>query len=862
MRGFLCKKLHLAVFFAVVFIPSVAFSQQMTKIRGKITDSETNEPLPFVNVSFIGKPIGTTTDFDGYYSLESQWGSDKIQASYVGYETQIKPVQSGKSQTINFKLVSKTTQLKEVTIVGTKKYRNKDNPAVDLIKNVIDHKDKNRKEGFDYYSYDKYEKVEFDLNNITEKFKNRRIMRKFQFVFNYVDTSELNGKPYLPLWFKESKSKVFYRKEPQNQKEFISGTKQVGFEGYVDDQGLSSYIDNLYQEINIYDNNIDLLANQFVSPLSTIAPVYYKFFIVDTVDVSGVECIKLAFITRNKSDWGFTGNLYVVRDSTYAVKKIEMGVPDDINLNWVQGMRIVQEYDTVYESGLMLTRDEITIDFNITKKGKGLQGKKTTTYQNYSINEPLPDSLFSGFTKAVLLDSARERSEEYWENERPEKLTETERGIYEMIDSVQHVPAFKNIMNAIFLLITGYTDAGPVSIGPVGSFYSFNDIEGFRGRFGFKTLPAFSKKFLWETYIVYSFAEKYKDHVFTQNERWKHFNALTYTFNKDNVTYPYHFIRGSYQHDSKIPGQELQFVAEDNFLLSFKRGVNDKMFFNDLARFEYQKERNSGFTTTFELKHLRQQPLGELRFQYSDALQQTGYADKITTSEAVIDLRFAPNERFYQGKVYRIPIFTKYPIFRLVSTFGFKDILKSDYTYQTFQFGFFKRIYVSPFGFGDLNIEAGKIFGRVPYPLLVFPKANQTYSYQLESYNLMNFLEFINDQYVAVNYQHFFNGFFFNKIPLFKKLELREACSVKVLYGSVTPNNRPENHPEELFLFPKDANGNPITYTLEKKPYIEVSAGIMNVFKIIRVEVIKRITYLNNPNVSEIGFRARAKFDF
>jgi len=835
--------------------------QQMTRIRGKVTDAATNEPLPFVNIAFVGKTIGTTTDFDGSYVLESQWGSDRIQASYIGYEPQVRKIESGKSQVVNIKLKSQTTQLKEVTIVGTKRYRNKGNPAVELIRNVIDHKNANRKENLDYYSYDKYEKVEFDLNNVTEKFKNRRIMRKFQFVFNYVDTSELNGKPYLPLWFKESRSKVYYRKEPENEKEYISGTMQVGFEGYIDNQGLSSYIDNLYQDINIYDNNIDLLTNQFVSPISSIAPVYYKYFIVDTVDVRGVRCINLAFITRNKSDWGFTGNLFITMDSSYAVKKVDMGVPNNINLNWVQGMRIVQEYDMIGQAGRMLTRDEITIDFSITKKGKGLQGKKTTTYENYSLNEPLPDSLFRGLTREVLVDSALERPESYWDTARPEALTETEKGIYEMIDSVQNVPAFKNIMNTIFLLITGYTDVGPVSIGPVGSFYSFNEVEGWRGRFGFKTLPAFSNKFLWETYVAYGFSDHFKDHVFTDKERFKHFNALTYTFNKDNIVYPYHFLRGSFQHDSEIPGQKLQFVAEDNFLLSFKRGVNDKMFFNDLSKLEYLRERRNGITYHVTLSHLEQRPFGDLHFDY---LSEAGIVprEKILTSEAELDFRFAPNERFYQGKVYRIPIFTKYPIFRLTGTFGFQDVLNSNYQYQKVQFAFFKRIFVSPFGFGDLNIEAGKVFGRVPFPLLTFPKANQTYSYQLESYNLMNFLEFINDQFVAVNYQHFFNGFFFNKIPLFKRLELREACSIKVLYGSVTENNRPENHPDELFLFPRDEDGKPVTFTMEKKPYIEVSAGIMNLFKLVRVEVIRRLTYLDNPGVSETGIRARAKFDF
>lgn len=833
----------------------------MTRIRGKVTDAVSNEPLPFVNVIFVGKPnIGTSTDFDGLYDLQSQWGTNQIQIQYLGYTTQIQTIQPGESQTINIKLVKKVQEIKEVVVKGSRKYRNKDNPAVELIRHVVDNKDKNRKEGFDFYSYDKYEKVEFDLNNITEKFKNKRFMKKFQFVFNYVDTSELNGKPYLPLWFKETKSKVYYRKEPKSEKEYVSGTKQVGFEGYIDDQGLGNYIGHLYQDINIYDNNIDLVASQFVSPISTIAPTFYKYFILDTVDISGVRCVNMAFIPRNKADLGFTGNLYIILDSTYGVKKVEMGIPKEVNLNWVQGLKVEQEYDKVNDVGMMLSKDQITIDFNITKKGKGIQGKKTVFYHDYQINTPLPDSLFSSLAKVIVADSAKERDETFWDASRRGELTKAEKGIYQMVDSVKNVPAFKRFMDVFFLLVSGYHDFGPLSVGPLGAFYSFNEVEGFRARVGWKTNPKFSKKWMWETFVAYGLKKEFNEHEYTFNERFKHFNAITYTFNKDNVVYPYHFLRATYKHDLKIPGQELQFVNEDNFLLSFKRGLNDKMFFNDEFTLEYLREKANGITYNFALIRLEQKPFGNLSFRHPETPLQ--FEEKITTSEVMAMIRFAPNEKFYQGKAFRIPIFTKYPIFMLSGTFGFKDALKSDYTYQNLHFGFFKRIYSSPIGFGDLNVDAGKVFGRVPYPLLIFPKANQTYSYQLESYNLMNFLEFINDQYISVNYQHFFNGFFFNKIPLFKKLELREVCSVKVLYGSVSKDNLPQNHPEELFIFPTDKNGDPLTFTLEKKPYVEVSAGVGNVFKFFRIELIKRLTYLDNPNVSDFGVRGRFKFDF
>lgn len=843
-------------------IPFLSFSQQMTKIRGKITDAVTNEPLPFVSVAFVDKTIGTTTDFEGNYALETQWGSDRIKISYVGYEPQVKNIELGKVQVINIKLTSKTTELKEVTITGSRRYRNKDNPAVELIRKVVANKDKNRKQGFDSYSYDKYEKIEFDLNNITDKFRKSRVMKKFQFVFSYVDTSDLNGKPYLPLWLKETKSKVYYRKEPKGDKEIIYGTKQVGFEGYVDDQGIANYIDNLYQDIDIYENNITLLTNQFVSPISTIAPTFYKFFILDTVYVSGVRCINLAFIPRTKEDFGFTGNLYIVYDSSYAVKKVELTIPKEINLNWVQALKAEQEYDNINGRGMMLVKDGIAIDFNLSKKGKGLLGRKTISYRDYKINEPIPDSIFSeGLTRLVVLEDAKKKDLKFWEENRHDTLSKTEAGIYEMVDSVKNIPAFRRTMDLIFFVLSGYKDFGPISVGPVNAFYSWNEIEGFRGRFGWKTTPKFSNKLLWETFGALATKKNFNGHEYDFKDRFKHFNSLTYTFNENCIIYPYHQVKATYQHDLKIPGQELQFISEDNFLLSFKRGINDKMFFNDLFKLEYLREHSNGISYNVAAKVLKQRPFGNLKFNY-DAAPEPVTVNAIRTSEMILEFRYAPNEKFYQGKAYRIPIFNRYPIFRLVSTFGFKDVFESNYSYQTFQFGFFKRIYASPFGFADLTVDIGKTFGRVPYPLLTFHKANQTYSYQLESYNLMNFLEFVSEQYVAVNYQHFFNGLLFNKIPLFKRLELREVCSVKVLYGNISDNNDPVMHPQELFMFPKYEDGVQQTFTLEKKPYVEVSAGVGNVLKFFRIEVIKRLTYLENPLVSEIGIRGRFKFDF
>ncbi len=366
---------------------SIGFTnaQSLTRIKGTIVDADTKEPLPFVNVSFKGANVGTTTDFDGNYYLETQWGTATLQASFVGYTTLSKTVQLGKSQTINFALKNEAITMEEVVIKADKKrYKNKDNPAVALIKNVIDHKNDNRLESLSFYEYDKYEKVEIDLNNITDDFLEQGwLKKKFQIVLEHIDTSEINGKPYLPIFLRETASKMYYRKDPKALKEYEKGTKLTGFEGYLDDDGISFIMDKLYQDINIYDNDIFLLSNQFTSPISVVGPTIYQYFIIDTVDVNGYEAIRLAFTPRNKGSFAFVGDMYILNDSTYAVVKIEMGVADQINLNFVKDMKVDQEFTKFHDSVWVLTKDKIIIDYNITKKGRGFFGKKNVQYTNY-----------------------------------------------------------------------------------------------------------------------------------------------------------------------------------------------------------------------------------------------------------------------------------------------------------------------------------------------------------------------------------------------------------------------------------------------------------------------------------------------
>ena len=404
------------------------------------------------------------------------------------------------------------------------------------------------------------------------------------------------------------------------------------------------------------------------------------------------------------------------------------------------------------------------------------------------------------------------------------------------------------------MLIAGYKRITPYAeLGPVNTFYSFNPVEGFRLRVGGRTTNRFSTRYNLESYAAYGF----------KDERWKYYIGGAYSFTTRSIfEFPVRALRANYQRDTKIPGQELQFVQEDNVLLSIKRGVNDKWLYNDIYNLDYLHEFRNHTSIKIGYKNWKQEAAGQLEY-----LNETGQplqlhkVNDITTSELSLELRWAPHEEFYQGKSYRIPMPNKYPVFTVRGIAGLKGFLNGEYNYQNLTVNIYKRVYLSQLGFSDIVLEAGNLFGKVPYPLLAIHRANQTYSLQLQSYNLMNFLEFVSDHYASLIVDHCFNGFVFNKIPLFRKLRLREFLNAKVLYGGVRNENLPANDPS-LFKFPTYPDGTASTYTLAGTPYIEGSIGVGNILNFFRLDLVKRFSYLDNPNISTIGIRGRFKFDF
>jgi len=827
---------------------------QNTTISGVVTDARTKAKLPFVSVAVPQSAIGVNTDAQGRYTLQVPAQYATLVFTYLGYRQVTRTFAPGQPLTLNVQLVTSAAQLNEVVIKGTKppRYQNKDNPAVALIRQIIAHKAENQPESYPYVEYEKYEKMGFSFSNLSEKFKNRKLFRNYQFLFKKQDSTAVGGVNVLPVYLEEKLSKEYYRKDPPALKTVVLGSKQVQFDKqFIDNDGLSTYFNQMYQDINLYDNNVSLLGNQLLSPIANGGPTFYQYYISDTLKEHVPQLIELSFNPRNRGDLLFTGKLYVTLDGHYAVQRAELGVDSRINLNLIRSLSADLEFAPNPDQRYHLRKSVLAIDFSLTRKGSGFFGVRTVINEKYRIGQPEPDSLYAG--PAVVADSTAGQNAAFWQQNRPDSLTLMERTIYKNIDTLQTIKSFQRTLTLFTFLFSGYKAFGPIDVGPANTFYSFNPVEGFRLRLGGRTTPELSKRIYFETYGAYGF----------RDEKWKYFFSSTYSLNNKSIyTFPQNFIRASFQRDTKIPGQELQFVQEDNFLLSFKRGLNDKYLYNDIARFDYLHEFNNHFSYALSFKNWLQSPAGGLYFRNRVAGEIHPIAS-LRTTELGLTLRWAPREKFYQGKLYRTPIISPAPVYTLSLNAGFKGVLGGEYTYQNLVFNFNKRFYLSQLGHTDVTLEAGYLFGQVPFPLLDIHRANQTFSYQLQSYNLMNFLEFSSDHYASLFLDHNFNGFIFNKLPLIRRLKLREVASLKLLYGGLRDQNNPGQHPELYeFLRADLGQGQPIAFSLGSQPYAEASVGLANIFKLFRVDLVRRLTYLDNPNVAAWGIRGRFKFDF
>jgi hypothetical protein len=812
-------------------IPFV-ISAQKTIVKGQVVDAMTREPVAFATVFFVDTKSGTQTDLDGYYLIETYYSSDSLRVIAVGYNTITKRVKQGITSEVKFELSNAINETATVII----RPDDGPNPAIALVKKVLRNKKINNREKLDAYEYEAYNKVEFDLNNISEKFQERKIFKPFDFVFEGVDTTE--GKPYLPVFMTESLSDFYYRRNPKNQKEVVKATRVSG----VENESINQFLGDMYQNVNIYDNELVIFNKSFTSPISAYCLAFYDYGLIDSAWIEGKWCYKLQFFPRRKNELLFFGEMWI-NDTTYAVKKVEATIAEGANINWIKDFKVMQEYSEVEKEVWMLTNDALLIDFNVSNKKLGVYGRKSSSYRNFIINKPRDDEFYKGTSDIEVNEDASKKDDAFWEQARHIELSEKEKRIYSMVDTLKNLPQFVTVSNILNLFVNGYKVVGPFEFGPYYTLYSFNPLEGNRIRLGGRTSNSFSKKLMIEGYGAYGF----------RDERFKYGGGFLYMLNKN----PRMAVAASGKRDMEQLGQGTGAFRQDNVLSSiFRRNPANKLTDVTEVQASLEKEWLYGLSNKLILKHRVLKPAGSnyryVRIKDNSPEQQINH---LITSEVSLYTRFAYKEKFVYGEFERISLGTKHPVVELQYDYGIPNVIGSQFEYHKGMVRVTDKIRFGPFGYVKATAEAGKIFGNLPYPLLNLFQGNETFFYDEASYNTMNFFEFVSDEWVSLWATYHGEGLFFNKVPLLRRLKWREVVSAKAVVGGYDPNN------DAILSRDFNYDGIPEIHTLSK-PFAEAAIGVENIFKVLRVDFIWRLSYLDNPNIVKYGLRAKLQFDF
>ena len=840
----------------------LSHAQSFTSASGIVKDSITGEPLPFVSVYFDGSTIGAMTDDNGTFTLQNNQGYTKLAAASLGYDTKFIDLKPGKKND-NLELLLKPTafEISEVVVKPKReKYTRKDNPAVELIKKVIAHKNDNRIEAKPEYQTEVYEKLSLSLDNFNPNLDKNKFLKKFKFIKNYLDTSEFNGKPILTVSVRENLSDFYYRKSPKAEKMIVRAKRMQGIDKTLDDGGgITSNLEEIFKSINIFDNNIPILLNRFVSPLSsTLATTYYHYYIMDTLDVGGDKCVDLAFVPANSESYGFTGRLYITLDGNYAVKKVLLNTPANINLNWVDKLRIEQEFKQMPDSTWVLDQENTFVNFYVVKGTQQLYAHQLRNYDNYNFNVQNADSVFGLLGALHVLPEATVQPDTFWIHNRPIPLKEKEDALKDLLGQLRKVPAFNAIIKTAEILITGYIPTAndkkvtKFDFGPMNTTFSANHLEGFRMRVGGMTTANLNPYWFASGYLAYG----------TNDRKIKYNLKLTHSFTKkeyhegENPVNNLSFIQ---EYDVYTPGQDFLFTSKDNIFVAWKVGEPvTKMQYIRKSVLQYEKEWLNGLTWKSWIMNQNNEAAGTLQYIKRDESGNLYHIKDFTTSEIGTQLRFAPGERAYNGRSGKESVFNlskDAPVFKLSHQLGIKGVLGGDYNYNHTEISAEKRIWLSSFGHIDAQIKAGKVWDKVPFPLLILPNTNQSITIQPEAFHMMNALEFVTDQYVSFNATYYLKGWILNRIPGIKWLRLREVLSFNMIYGGLTDKNNPTLTPG-LFLLPDG------TQPLGSTPYMECSVGLENIFKILRIDYYRRLTYLDHPDIKKGGIRIALRFTF
>ena len=849
--------------FLLFLLLGCCISVSAQNIQGVVTDSLTNEPIPYLSVFYEGKGVGSITDNDGNYKVETRKGWNKLTFSAVGYVTKVVNIIPGVTKNLNVRMRPDDIMLDEVVVKPKReKYSRKNNPAVELMKKVIAHKKNNKLSENDYYQYNKYQKITMSLNDVTPEMLEKGMYKKMPFLKDQIELCEETNKFILPISVDETASQKIYRKHPKSEKTIIKGMSSTGVnELFATGDMLSTVLKDVFTDVNIYDNDIRLLQYPFISPISSSDAIsFYKFYIMDTTFVDKDKCFHLTFVPNNSQDFGFTGHLYVLADSSYTVKKCTMNLPKKSGVNFVDNMDIIQEFEQLPNGEWVLKTDDMIVEMTLMKIMQGFQIRRTTRYSDYAFDE-LPQQLFKRKGAEIKEADAMMRGDDFWNQYRPVPLTQTESSMDMLVKRLEQMPGFKYVIFVLKAFIENFVETGTkehpskVDIGPVNTMISNNYIDGLHLRMSAQTTANLNPHLFFKGYYAYGF----KDH------RSKYMGEVEYSFNKKEYLpreFPKNSITFSYQYDVMSPTDKFLKTDKDNVFVSFKTSTVDQMSYVRNIALKYENETQFGLKTTVEVKHSTDEPTGGLAYITND--DQKTLVPEIQTMEASLAFRYAPGETFVNTKQRRIPVSFDAPVFTLSHTAGFKGVLGGEYNYNLTEIGLYKRFWFSSWGKIDMFVKGGAQWNKVPFPLLIMPAANLSYILQRETFNLINNMEFLNDRYASLDVSWDLNGKIFNRIPLLKKLKWREAIGFKMLYGHLTDKNNPMKHPgdSELFLFPT-RDGRPTSFVMDPKtPYMECSVGIHNIFKILHIDYVRRLNYLDHPDANKWGVRFMVMMTF
>lgn len=830
-------KLKIKFFLGLFFILTAAVSAQ-TKVSGVVLD-DTNGPVPYANVYFKGTNEGVITDENGKFYLESRNSYTEILVSFVGFAP--KEIKLDKAVTYDLRVkLSEAQELKEVVLYSGKTSK-KDNPALDILRKIWERRRKNGLHMFNQYQYDKYEKVEFDMNSIDSAFMKRKVFKGMEFIFNHVDTSSVTGKTYLPIFINENVAKVYGDNTINAKKEIQEANRNSGFSN---NQQIIAFIKDLYAEYDIYDNYLKFFDKDFVSPLSRTGINVYNYVLHDTAYIDNKWCYNIVFYPRRKSELTFKGNFWV-NDTTFAIKKISMSASKGANINWVKDIYIEQEFEVLNDSVFLLTRDHMMTDFALNKKeeSKGVYGKRTTLFRDHEFNKEKPKDFYREDVN-FYDEKIYNKDDKYWEENRFESLNKDERAVYKMLDTLKTVPKFKAVYDIVATLGSGYYQIGNFDYGPIFSSFGYNDVEGIRLRTGGRTYFGQNDPWRIEGYTAYGF----------KDNKFKYGISGKWMVDKKNRI----ILSGGNRRDIEQIGVSLTATSDvlgRSFASSslFASGDNSKLTNIHFTTFSAEIEplKNLTFRTSFSHRTLWTASPETFNMDYyiDPNDHSKGVRSTVNQYEYNFHIDYTPLRRTAGFGVERTDVDLNYARLYLNFTQGVKGIFGSDFDYQKLQFYYRQPIIVGGFGRLFTTLEAGKIFGAVPLGLMGIVPGNQSYFIIENTYNVMNYYEFEADEYVSLHLEHNFNGRLFARVPLLRKLNLREIVGIKGIYGTVSQKNI-------------DLNASSIIYRAPDDIYWEYHAGIGNIFKVFRIDVAWRGSYLDLPGANKFAVKGTFGFHF